>query len=417
MTELPAGFQVLVNFEGVGAATTMIFDDPTTGFGTGTFGGAAAFIDVAEYVRAGAINRGVFRSDGIYGRAEAGTAWVTLGNLDARFDPTNLSGPYVTGAITQVKPMREWRIRAGGVDLWRGFADSWDLSYPAGGHDAICVLRGTDGTKVLAGIDPPATAGAVETTGARINRILDLAGWPAELSSIATGKTTVQAASIAQALWSEVLLTADTEIGEVYFDGSGVLVFRDRHALWTEARSITPQATFGDSGAELRYADLDLAYDDTQIANLARVTRVGGAEQTAQDLTSQAEYQIRTFERSDLIHQTDEESADYAGFVVAVLADGELRFDSITIDPRADPVALYPQALGRELGDRIKVLRRPPGREAAPITREVYVRGIAHEFTTDSWLTTWALQDASRFNVFVLDSPTLGQLDDDVLGF
>lgn len=418
MTALPAGLQVLVNFEGVLDPTSMIFGDATSGkFGTGTFGGEAAFVDVTEYVRSGSISRGVSRQDGIYGRAEAGTAEVVLSNLDARFDPTNLSGPYVAAGASQVKPRRAWRIRAGGVDLWRGFADSWDLSYPLGGRDAICTLRGTDGTKVLAGYDPPATAGAVESTGARIARILDLAGWPAADRDLDVGDTTVQAASIAASAWTEILLTADTEIGEVYFDGAGRLVFRARSALWTEARSITSQATFGDGPGELHYTDVDLAHDDTQLVNVARIARVGGAEQIAEDLTSQAEYQRRSFDRNDLIHQTDDESADYAALVVATLAEGELRVDSITVDPRRDPTALYPHVLGRELGDRITVKRRAPGREADPMVREVYIRGIAHTFGPDLWLTRWALQDASRMNFLVLDNASLGQLDDDRLGY
>lgn len=420
MTALPAGLQVLVNFEGVIDPTTMIFDDADSGrFGTGTFGGEAAFVDVTEYVRAGSIRRGVFRADSIYGRAEAGTAEVVLGNLDARFDPTNLDGPYVAAGASQVKPMRAWRIRAGGVDLWRGFADSWTISYPAGGHDAVCALRGTDGTKVLANFDGPeqGSQGAGEDTGARIGRILDSAGWAAEDRVLATGQTTVQATTLAAPAWSEILLTADTEIGEVYFDGAGRIVFRDRHALWTDARSRTSQATFGDGPGELGYTDLDLAHDDAQIANLARIARVGGVEQIAEDLVSQVEYLTRTFERSDLIHQTDEESADYAGLVIGVLADGELRFDSITVDPRRDPDALYPQVLGRELGDRIMVRRRAPGRESDPIEREVWIRGIAHSFGPDLWVTEWTLQDAGRFNFFVLDDAALGQLDDDLLGY
>lgn len=411
---------MLINFEGVIDPTTMIFGDADTGrFGTGTFGGEAAFVDVTSYVRSGAIRRGVFRTDGIYGRAEAGTAEVVLSNLDARFDPTNLDGPYVAAGESQVKPMRAWRIRAGSVDLWRGFADAWDLAYPAGGHDAVCTLRGTDGTKVLANYDGPEQAeqGAGEDTGARIARILDSAGWPAAERVIATGLTAVQATTLAAPAWSEILLTSDTEIGEVYFDGAGRLVFRNRHALWTEARSRTSQATFGDGPGELGYTDLDLAHDDQQIANLARVARVGGVEQVAEDLSSQAEYMTRTFERSDLIHTTDDESADYAALVVGVLARGELRFDSITVDPRRDPDALYPQVLARELGDRITVRRRPPGREADPIERAAYIRGIAHTFAPDTWVTTWTLQDAARFNFLVLDDAALGQLDDDRLGY
>lgn len=600
MIGLPDNFTVEVNFVGP-ESESLILDDSERGLlDAGKLGGGLEWVDVTDCIRSGSINRGVSRFDGIYGRAEAGTAELVLDNLDARFDPTNLSGPYVLAGASQIKPMRAFRIRAGGFDLFRGFADSWDLSYPLNGNDAVCTLRGTDGTKVLANFDGPeqGSQGAGEDTGARIERVLDNAGWPEADRDIDQGVTDVQATTLAQPAWTEILLTADTEIGEVYFDGAGKLVFRNRHALITEERSATSQATFadrsfalghpifeeafdysdgslssvsggvwddpirstgssmnvtsgqvgglnlgnytaddtygeGDYGVEigvsgtwalyvcarpdsesgidgytilnlggvllqlyrfdntvgtllgqvsvstspgdvygirregaslivyevsggtttelmsatdatyssgrimietfdgtaklaslfhreigLPFTDLDLAYDDERIANLIRITRVGGVEQVAEDADSQETYLVRSFERSDLIHQTDVESGDYANYVLSILKDGELRIDSITIDPRRDPTRLYPHVLARELGDRISVKWTPPGRPDDPIERECFIRGIRHSFDAQgSWITTWALQDASRLSFFVLDHPILGRLDESRLTF
>jgi hypothetical protein len=413
---LPAGFAVLANFEGVGAATTMIFDDADSGrFNTGTFAGAAAFVDVAEYVRAGSITRGVSRFEGVYGRAEAGTAQVLLDNRDARFDPLNLAGPYVAAGASQVRPMRAWRIRAGGEDLWRGFADSWDLSYPRG--DATCLLRGTDGTKVLAGFDAPeqGSQGAGELSGDRIARVLDHAGWPAEDRVLDPGVTVLEATTLAQPAWSELVLTSDSEIGEIYFDGAGRFVFRDREAIMTDARSITVQAEFADDGTGLPYVDLAVASDDEQLANQVRIDGPGiTTEQVAEDTASQVVYQTRSFVRTDLLLRTDADALAYAEYVLYLLAEVELRFDTLTIDPRADPVNLYPQVLGRELGDRIAITFTPPGGSA--VRRECFIRGIAHVFDTAGWLTTWALQDADgaggdRLDFLILDDAARGLLD------
>lgn len=401
MIGLPDQTIVEVNFEGV-SGTALIFDDLTRGkFNTGTFGGALAWVDVTAFVRSGQTMRGTSqRQAGPYARADAGNASVLLDNLDARFDPTNLSGPYVAAGITQVQPMRAWRVRAihdaVSYDLWRGFADSWDLDYPQSGKDATVELRGTDGTKVLVNVDKAAqgSAGAGEDTGARITRILDNAEWPAEDRTIATGLTTVIGTTLAGAAQTEILLTADTEIGEVYIDGAGKVVFRNRHAILTEARSTTSQATFGDGGGELPYVALDLAHDDTVIANLIRINRDGGAEQTAEDATSQSTYLTRTFVRSDLTHQTDAESLQYAEYTLALLKDGDLRFDSITIAPGDDPTNLFPQVLGRQLGDRITVKWTPPGRPGDPIERDCHIRGIAHAWDTATWATTFYLADA-----------------------
>jgi hypothetical protein len=419
MGNLPANFKVEIAFNvGSGDPAEMVFGDAVTGkFGTGEFG--SEYADVTEYVRSGSTSRGMNRFDGVYARAEAGRAEVVLDNRDARFDPTNLSGPYVYHGESQVTPRRRWRISADGTAIWTGFAESWDLSYPETEHDAICVLNGVDGIAIISGFDGPeqGSQGNGEDTGARINRILDSAGWAPGDRVIETGLTIVQPTTLAQPAWTEILLNADTEIGELYIDGAGRVVFRNRAALLSESRSVDSQATFGDAGVELGFADIELSFDDTQIANLIRIARAGGTEQVAQDPESQFEHQIKTFERSDLIHLTDGESLDYAEYVLTLLKDGELRFDSLTIDPLADPVDLYPQVLEREFGDRITIKLRPPGREADPITRDVYIRGIEHGFTPDSWVTRWALQDASRFDFFILDSVTLGELDDDRLAY
>lgn len=410
MSVLPAGVRVEVNFEAASGGTALIFGDATRGrFGTATFGGAAAFVDITDRVRSGSTSRGASRFEGVYARAEAGTAEVVLDNLDAALDPTNLDGPYVAAGETQVRPMRAWRIRADGFDLWRGFADSWDLTYPLSGHDAVCTLRGTDGVKVLANFDPPETAGAVEDSGARVNRILDLAEWPDEDREVDTGVSTMQAASIAAPAWTELVLTADSEIGELYLSGAGKVVYRNRHALLTDTRSTTPQAVFGDAPGELRYLDLDLSYDEGQLANLVRVGRVGGSVQTVEDAASQIAYLVRTWDRSDLILNDDTEAAMYAAYVLELFKEPELRFERLTIDPTRDPENLYPVVLGLDIGDRITVRLRPPGREDV-VERDAIIRGIAHEFGPERWTTTWALQDALRFDQFgVVGSAVVGE--------
>jgi hypothetical protein len=413
MTSLPS-LQVEVDFAAAAAGDWLVFGDATRGkFGTGRLAGDATFVDVTSYVRSGSITRGISRFDGLIARAEAGRASVLLDNRDARFDPTNLAGPYVSGGATLVKPMRAWRVRADGHDLWRGFADSWDLSYPLSGKDALTNLTGTDGSKVLAQYDGAAVApvGAGEDTGARITRVLNSAGWPAADRVIDVGLTTVQATTLAQPARTEMLLVADTELGELYFDGAGKVVFRNRHALLSETRSTVSNGIFGDAGSELPYQAVNVSYDDQLIRNHVRIARVGGTEQVVTDAASIAQYLTRTYERSDLIHQTDAESLLYAQHVLATLKDAELRVDTLTINPQADPTNLYPQVLGRELGDRITVRIRPVGR-ADTIERDAIIRGITHTWTPSTWITTWALQDASHLASYLVFGDSIsGRLD------
>lgn len=402
----------------------LVLDDATLGkLNTGTLG-TEVYADVEDWFQGGTVKRGVSRFDGIYGRAEAGTMQITLDNSDRRFDPTNLAGPYVAAGATQVKAGRAIRLRAIWAsvtyDLFRGFVDEPRLTYVQRGP-ATTTLTATDGTAAVANYDQNggATVGAGEDTGARINRILDNMGWPAVERNIAVGKTTVQGTDLSANAWAEIVLTSDTELGEVYFDVDGKLTFRNRHALSTDTRSNTPQAVFGDAddGIELGFVDVELTADLNQTRNVIRAGRVGGTQQIVEDASSIAEYRRRTWQRSDLLHQTDTEVADYARYVLSLLKNNELRIATLRVDPLADPTRLFPHVLGRKLGDRITVKFTPPG-GGTRISRDVFIRGIDHSIGLDTWQTTFALQDATnKFQFFVLNSPTLGVLNDDALAY
>jgi hypothetical protein len=407
---------------GAGDVGYLVLDDPTRGkLDTAKLAAADYFTDVGEWFRAASITRGVTRFEGVYGRAEAGTMTLDLANEDRRFDPTNLAGPYVAAGASQVKAGRAIRLRAvwAGVayDLFRGFITEPQLRYQNPSW-ALATFLAVDGTAVLADFDQNAggVVGTGENTGARINRIADNAGWPAEERNIATGATTVQGTDLSANAWSEIVLTSDTELGEVYFDVDGKLTFRNRHAVSTETRSNTSQATFGDAGAELGFVTFEQSADLRQTKNIIRLSRVGGTQQIVEDLTSQAEYRRRTWQRSDLLHQTDAEVLDYARHVLALSKDNELRIETITIDPTADPANLFPQVLGRKLGDRVTVKFTPPG-GGARISRDVFIRGITHTIGLTTWSTTFAFQDATKFAFFVLDNPTLGRLDANALAY
>jgi hypothetical protein len=406
---------------GASTSTYLHLDDVARGkLGTATLGPDAVWTDVTAYVWSASTQRGASRAESPVLHYDAGTATVALDNSDRRFDPTNLTGPYVAAGATEVTPMRAVRLRAtwAGVtyDLWRGYADSWGITYN-GPNWSQCTLTATDGFKVLSNYDRIAVSavGAGEAAGTRIGRVLDSVSWSATDRVIATGDTTLQATTLDGDALTEMYLDSDTEIGELYMDGAGRVVFRNRQALLEDARSNTPQATFGDSGTELPYTSVTIAYDEATLANLVQVGRVGGTVQVSQDVPSQNTYLTRTFNRTDLLMQTDAAAAEYAGFIKFVGKDPELRFATLVVNPLADAAHLFPQVLSREIGDRVTINRRPPG--GGTITRDVFIRGIQHDITPATWLTTWTLQSASKYSFLVLGDPTLGLLDSNALAY
>ena len=439
---------------------TLLFDvgfntSPTTGLylhlddtvrgrlDTNTLAPDVFFTDISSKVHGFSTTRTSNRVAGPVLRFESGGLSADLNNTDRSLDPSvgqtvplyadgYTAGGYVTGSpvtsgVTAVTPMRAVRVRAtwAGVtyNLWRGFADSWLPGYIKGDAYSSVALTATDGFKVLGNNTRPAGAavGLSELSGARIGRILDSASWPATDRIVNAGQTTLQATTLEGDALSEAQLVSDTEVGAFYIDGSGRVVFRDRQAMFRDARSNTSQAIFGDNLAagELAYVDIQPSYDDEQMVNQALITRANGsAQQVSQDATSINQYLYHGHERSDLLMQADTVAKDYGQYIVYMSKDPEYRFDSLGINPLADPTNLFPQVLGRDIGDRITVRRRPPG-GGSVIERDVFIVGISHDvdFRSGTWMTSWQLQSATRFAFLTLDHATLGKLDQNALTF
>ena len=410
-------------FGDVSESDLLELNDATRGkLGTGKLGsglGGSVFVDITPYARSFTTRRGATRADGPVLRYEAGTSSTVLRNDDRRFDPTNLSGPYVSAGVTQVQPMRSIRHRATWAgttyELWRGYADSWDVGYPDSRYSEV-TLSATDAFKVFQAYNRIAVgaAGAGEDSGTRIGRVLDSVSWASTDRDLATGDTTLQATTLEGVALDELQLVGESELGELFMDAGGRVVFRNRQAILTDARSNTSQATFGPGN--LPYQDVTLAYDDTTLVNLAQVTREGGATQTAQDDTSIATYLTHTSTQDGLLMENDTEAQSYAQFVVFIGKDPELRFTQMVVKPQRDPANLWPQVLGREVGDRITVKLDPPG-GGDTISRDVFIRGIEHAASPGSWQTTWTLQSATKYAFFVLNNATLGKLDSNALGY
>lgn len=376
---------------------------------------SGVWTDVSQWMQAPTtVRRGSSRVESPVIRYEPGTATIRLKNGDRRFDPTHTGGPYVSGGVSQVTAMRPLRIRAFWdtytFSLFRGFVDVWDVDWIATVH-SIVTVPATDGFKVLAnkrriGIDPPVGGG--ETTGARIHRILDSASWPSGDRDIATGNSTVQATDLSGDALSELQRVAESEIGELYIDGSGEVVFRNRHALVQDFRSTNVVATFGQSATAPAPCEVKLNTDDATLWNEVIAQRTDGAEIATGDSASQTKNTTRTYQKNDLLLESDVDVGNWAQWILYISKDPETRFDTLRIHVHADPSTLVLPALGREIGDRIQIWRRPPG-GGSPIVRDCFIRGVAHEIGQATWVTTFTLQSATRYisNFFVLGSGSL----------
>ena len=205
-----------------------------------------------------------------------------------------------------------------------------------------------------------------------------------------------------------LLTVVDSEQGELYVDGLGRLVFRERY--YRNENQQTALATFGDSGSELRYSDLLLSHDAANVYNDVRATRVSGTQQQATDTTSIASYGRRVLSKSGLLVTTDAIALNVATHLLGLNHDVETRIQSITFRSITDATT-WLQLLRRTFGDRITIKRRPPGGGTA-ISKDVFIESVTHSVDRHAatWTTTWQLSPADQQGFWILEHATLSRL-------
>ncbi|MCI0343937.1 MAG: LamG domain-containing protein, partial [Chloroflexi bacterium] len=245
-----------------------------------------------------------------------------------------------------------------------------------------------------------------ELSGARIGYILDRAGWPATPRNIDAGQSTLAAADLEGLSALEALhRVAESEAGVFFIAGDGAPTFFDRYDRISSPKDV-PQATFGDGGGtEVDYEVVELSYDEERIFNEIREMN----NQTLvvrEDLASQATYGRRTLEqRTDLFVAA--EAIDRADFALRRYKDPRVRCETISFGP-VYATAEWAVLLGRELGDRVRIMRRPP--TGATVERDVFVEQILEGADGDGMRLTYQLSPAEDWNFWVLGHATHGVL-------
>lgn len=310
-------------------------------------------------------------------------------------------------AVRAAAPLRSMPavpITVGGG--WNGGVDEFAV-YPT---TALSAAR-------VAALWAARTAWASQLTGTRVATALDVLGWPTADRSIEAGASTMPAESTPGTVLQVLTDAAVAENGLVFQAPDGTMTFLQRSHVVSNARSTVSQATFGDGPGELPYLlnGLQPNMDDLDIYNQAIVNRLGGPIMRALDATSEAQYGSRVLSETDLKISLDTEAQDRANYQVSRHKDPALRIRSFSITPsQSDPGALYPQALGRQLWDRITFKRRAPG--AGTFTQDSVIEGISHSFDMHTaWTTTYALSPTDTQPYLILDDAVHGQLDSNKL--
>lgn len=379
--------------------------------------------DITEYVEAVSTKRGRKRILNAY---EAGTATVTIKDLTGIFNPANTSSPYYP-----LKPMNKIRILVDNAPIYTGYIINFNVQFASGQEDYNKVIIScADLMRILAQtqITTVTGAGSVQDTGTRIDKLLDVIGYPTGSSYrlIATGTLNAQADSGASRNLLDAIRTVqDTENGAFYVSAEGQAVFLNQNDVGVAGAwiSATIQPYFYDVDnlgtwpftrvTSIGFSDAKVNFDDDLIFNDITVKRTGGTDQTASDATSIAAYSRRSAIRENTLNTSDSDTLYIAKNLLNTLKDSEIRIDELVFAYHGKALPYQEELRNVELYAAQEVKKIMPN--SGLITKVYTISGIQWDITKDRYFVKFLIQEP-LVRLFVLDSPVLGVLDYNGLG-
>lgn len=386
------------------------------------------------------IQGGASGGAGIFSKADAATINITLTDPTGKYDPLNGHSPYAYGGHSRLVPgvpVEAFAEVVNGDDgtwqrhyLFVGTADSWGEDWTPHPSSRTCQLLATDITKQFVRMDRPEQppVGAGDNVQERIHRIVEFFDWPGEVVDPPEGSSIIlQATTLAQPAWELLNRTTDDEIGYLYFDVQGRLVWVNRQ-VWSKATD--PVVEFGcpyisgGTGFDV-LTDAAPSTLDLQMRNRVYASRAGGSMQQALSQASIDRYGSYEDKRTDLGISTDTQVAEWAEFVVVLYAFPQISLSDVTMMPSLSERSweVWDGVLGITMvTDLVSIKWAPPDRLEDIIHAVSRVVGYSHRINRGQWETQWQLVAASALgfsgSVFHMGSHAQDRLDAGyVLGF
>lgn len=385
--------------------------------GTNVISDSAVIVDVSNQVDSVNTSRG---RNAQADQFQTGQLSLRIVDQNGDFNPQNTASPY----YGLLNPMRKVQITATYSEvtypIFSGFITGYSTTTPKFTGDVVyTTITAVDAFRLAQNAQISTVTGAVagQTSGTRINKILDQIGWPTSMRDIDTGLTTMQANPDTPRTALEAMQTVElSEYGSLYVDASGSFVFQDRSFTITSVTG-TP-VVFNDNGTGISYFNALWLLNDVLIYNSAQITRSGGTTQTAINQPSIDKYFIHSYNQQNLLMETDTVALDYGRAYVASRAETTTRCDAITLDLySADYDLGIKAALGLDYFDPVSITTTQPAAVGtSTLSKTLQVFGVAHNITPGSWKTTFTTLEPI-IDGFILDSTLYGILDTSVLAY
>lgn len=308
----------------------------------------------------------------------------------------------------------------------------WTITYdilPAAPTGLTLALDGDD--VVLSWTAPSLSSGETPITGYRIQRSLDNSTWSTLVSDTASTATTYTDTTASGgstyyyrvAAQNEVSTTFGASYSGPYSDSLSIQVIepvagRVTSTLLISVSNLNPTPViFADDDSGIRYEGIDVVFGSENLYNRITAASKFDTESpvTVQASQSQTIYGVRGYDLgSDLLNQELDDVTKAANAVLYRSYLPNLRVESITVKLNALTAEQVLDVLSVDI-DNIIAVYFTPNNVGEQIQTEGRVVGVSHEADIESHTVSFRLSSVGN-TPFVLDSPTLGQLNGNVLG-
>jgi hypothetical protein len=290
---------------------------------------------------------------------------------------------------------------AGGNYRWNGWA-----------YDLFGFNRTLTPTEVYtlyyAGVNLPS-----QSSGNRVYSLLYLFGMQSIAMDIANGNSLMAPVDIdGGSLLDSLLEAVKAEGGRLYMDADGTLVFRGRLDNLVKTRSTTVQATFDDTGSNIRYLEASPTLDVQYMFNQITTSTKGGTDYQVNDATSQTAYGVRSMDNTGLGLASENDAISQAQWLAAKYSMPKARLPFMRFSPRTSSAAMT-AALSLNLADRISISRKPQNLGLI-WSFNALIEGLSHtiDLSNLSWDTTYNLTQTDIISGYMkIGDATDGHLD------
>lgn len=385
---LPAKIAVSFDFSsGATFGTGFVIGSPDNGvIGVNSFGSSDVVIptvDLTPNVYSISIRRGRNIMKDQY---DAGTAVVRVLDPLGYFNPQNPSSPYFGYLV----PLRKVRVSATTATashfLFSGYVNDYKYYFPTGQETAYVDILCTDGFRLLqmSQIQTVADSGAGQTTGTRLNKILDDVQFPNSMRVISTGNATCIAdpATIRTTLDAIKNVEFSEGLGAFYMSPDGSAIFKSRTEV-TKSVATTP-VVFNQTGG-IPYKQLKYAFDDKLIINDVKFNRVGGTVQNVFSQASIDKYFPHSLTQENLVAQDDAQVLGAAQNYVNTRKETTIRIDEMTVD-LLDPAVPTNTMIGLDYFDNLTITNVTD--QGSTIVKTLQAQGFAWDITPNKMSVT-----------------------------